>query len=223
MSNEILKVGNTCAFSWLTTASATKYHFRISRYFDFSIVDHENTNIATTVYTAVLTKGNSKYYYQWRHYAMTWQKWNEVQAFEKITGGADLTITNGKWLMFESSERATYTLQFENAPHYTYSESQIYRTQERNLAGDILSEFWTTKGKINVEFGENNTISATEKTQIIRYFGMNSGDVYLACAPFNGTGYYRKLWKVWFTEEPIVRPLDGREDRFLMSLVLEER
>lgn len=223
MSNEIIKTSNTCAFSFSAVAGSTKYHYRISRFYDFSIIDHQNTNINTTVYTTVLSQGNNKYYHQMRHYATTWQKWNEVQSLQRITSGNDLAISDGKWLMFEATERATYILQFEKAPQYNYTESQLFRTIERNLAGDILSEFWVTKGKINLEFGENNTLSVTEKNQVMRYYAMSSNDIYLACAPATGTGYYRNIWKVYFVEEPIIQPLDGNEERFMMNIILEER
>ena len=223
MSNEIIKINNTTVLTFLTVASATKYHCAVSRYYDFSIVDHENSAVVSPIYTCVLTQGVNKYYYRWRHYATTWQKWNEVNSFHRISGGADLTITDDKWVMFEASERATYTLQFTSAPQYNYTESQLFRTAERNLAGDILSEFWATKAKINLSFGENNTLSVTEKNQLMRYYSMSSNDIYLACAPSNGTGYYRNIWKVFFMEEPAIEPLDGNEERYMVELVLEER
>jgi len=223
MSNEIITSSTTFTTVFLTQASATKYHARVSRYFDFSIIDHENTNVASPIFTCVLTKGVGKYYYQWRHYATNWKKWNEVNSMHYIASGADLAISNAKWLMFEASERATYTLEFENAPQYSFTESQMFRTIERNLAGDILSEFWTTKGKITLNFGETNSISATEKNQLMRYYAMSSNDIYLACAPATGTTYYRNIWKVYFVEEPQIQPLDGNEERFIVSLVLEER
>lgn len=209
--------------TFLTVPTATKYHCRVSRYYDFSIVDHQNSTVVSPIYTCVLSQGVNKYYYQWRSFIAAWQKWDEVNSFHKITDGSDLSITDTKWLMFEASERATYILQFTSAPQYSYIESQLYRTMERNLAGDILSEFWATKGKITLDFGENNTLSITEKNQVMRYFGMSSNDIYLACAPTNGTGYYRNIWKVFFVEEPMIQPLDGNEERFMMNLVLEER
>jgi len=210
-------------FSTASVTDATKYHCRVSRYYDFSVITHEDNTLTIPIYSETLTGGSYKYYYQWCAYVGAWQKWQEVQSFERLTGGADLTVTSGKWMMFEASERATYTLVFTSAPQYSYTESQLYRTDGRNLAGDILSEFWTTKGKIRLEFKKNNTISRSEKDQVMRYFGNHCGDVYLACAPSNGEGYYRKLWKVWFTKEPEVEPLDGNEKRFMMVLDLEER
>ncbi len=204
-------------------AGATLYHCRVSRYYDFSIVDHENNTLTVPVYTCILSQGVNKYYYQWKHYLAAWQNWNEVQSFHRVTGGADLTITNDKWMMFEASERANFTLQFTSAPQYAYTEGQLFRTMERNLAGDILSEFWTTKGKINLSFGEDNTLSATEKNQLMRYYSMSSNDIYLACAPAIGGSYYRNIWKVFFVEEPKIEPLNGNEERFIVSVVLEER
>jgi hypothetical protein len=223
MANEIIKVNNTTVISCLTVPSATKYHFRISRYYDFSVIDAQNSAPVSPIYTAVLTTGVDKYYYQYRPYISSWQKWAEVNSFHRVTGGADLTITDAKWLMFEASERATYTLQFTSAPQYTWTESQLFRTAERNLAGDLLSEFWTTKAKIKLTFGENNTLSVTEKNQLMRYYSMSSNDIYLACAPATGSTYYRNIWKVYFTEEPAIQPLDGNEERFIVSVVLEER
>lgn len=222
MSNEIIKVNDTFTANWADVTSATKYHCRVSRYYDFSIVDHENNNIASSIYTCTLTQGVNKYYWQHRAYVGAWQKWNEVQSFHRVSGGADLSVTNDKWMMFEASERATYTLEFTSAPNYSYTESQLYRTAERNLAGDILTEFWTTKGKITLDFGTDNYISVTEKNQVMRYYSMSINDIYLACAPYNGSENYRKIWRVHFTEEPEVKPLAGNEEHFVMTLILEE-
>jgi hypothetical protein len=138
---------------------------------------------------------------------------------------SDLTIADGKWMMFEVIEMATYTLIFSNAPNYSITEAQLYRTIERNLAGEILSEFRTTKGKIHMDFGQTNSLSASEKNQVLRYYGMNNLDIYLACAPISadGVNYYRNIWKVFFVNEPACTPLDGNETRFVMTLELEER
>lgn len=224
MANEIITNTVSLTFSWVEATGATKNHCRISRYYDFSTITHEDATLTTGDYQPTLTGGNYKYYWQHKPYVSgSWLDWNEVQSFEKVAAGSQLTVSDGKWLMFEASERATFTLQFTSAPVYTYTESQLYRTMERNLSGDILSEFWATKGKIHLEFGENNTVSRTEKDQVMRYFGMNSNDVYLGCAPFNGADYYRKLWKVYFASEPEVRILSGNEERFILSLELEER
>jgi len=223
MVNEIIKINNTTALSGLTVAGATKYHMRVSRYYDFSIIDHEDNTLTVPTYTLVLSQGVNKYYYQWKHYATTWQNWHEAQSFHRVTGGADLAITDAKWIMFEASERADFVLQFISAPQYTYTESQMYRTAERNLAGDILSEYWTTKGKIQLDFGFSNTMSVEEKNQVMRYYGMNSKDVYLACAPSSGAGYYHKIWKIHFIEAPQIQVLDGNEERLIVSLILEER
>lgn len=224
MSNEIIKVDNSLNLDWADVNGATKYHCRISKYYDFSVITHEDTNLASSAYAPTLTGGNSKYYWQWRSYiGGVWQKWNEIQSFERVTGGNDLTVSDSKWLMFEIDERGAYTLQFENAPQYSFVESQLFRTKERNLSGDLLSEYYATKGKIHLEWGENNTISVTEKNQIMRYYNMITDDIYLACALYNGTEYYRKLWKIWFEEEPTESPLDGNEERFIMTLDLEEK
>lgn len=224
MANEIITNTVSLTFSWVEATGTTKNHCRISRYYDFSVITHEDLTLTTGNYQPTLTGGNYKYYWQHRPYVSgAWLKWNEVQSFEKLAAGSQLTVSDGKWLMFESSERATYTLEFTSAPVVTYTESQVYRTSERNLAGEILAEFWTTKGKILLEFGSNNTISKTEKDQVMRYYGENSGDVYLACAPSNGSDYYRKLWKVWFSSEPQVQHLSGNTERFTMTLNLEER
>ena len=222
MANEIITNTVSVTFSWVEATGTTKNHCRISRYYDFSVVPHEDNTLTTGNYQVDLTSGNYKYYWQHRPYVGgTWQKWNEVQSFEKGTVGS-LTVTDGKWLMFESSEMSDYTLQFTSAPNYSYTEEQIYRTGERNLVGDILSEFQTTKGSIRLEFKKNNTVSRTEKDQIMRYYGLNSGAMYLGCAPYNGADYYRKLWKIWFSKEPSVTPLDGNEERFMMVIDLEE-
>ena len=222
MANEIITNTVSVSLDWANVTGASKYHCRISRYYDFSIVPHEDNTLTTSDYTVALTSGDYKYYWQWRPYVgAAWLKWTEVQSFEKGTVGT-LTVSDGKWLMFESSEMSDYTLEFTSAPNYSYTENQLYRTQERNLVGDILSEFWTTKGQIRLEFKKNNTISRTEKDQVMRYYGLNSGAVYLACAPYNDTDYYRKLWKVWFAKKPEVEPLPGNEERFMMIIDLEE-
>ncbi len=224
MANEILTNTVSLTFSWVESTGATKNHCRISRYYDFSVIDHESNTLTTGDYTVTLTTGNYKYYWQHCSYVGTaWLPWNEVQSFEKVSSGAQFTITDGKWMMFEASERAARSLIFTSAPNYTYTESQLYRTTDRNLAGNILSEFWTTKGKIVLSFGENNTVSKIEKDQIMRYYGMNNKDVYLACAPYNGQNYYRKLWKIFFVAEPEVQSLPGNEERYIIELELEER
>lgn len=226
-ANAIMKVVNNITNSWSAVTGATKYHLRISRDYDFTTIEVQNTNItvlSTPICTNVISSGSYKYYYQWRSYISTWQPWTQVQSFEKMGSGTELTITNGKWMMFESSERSTYTLSFTSAPDYEYINDQLARTAERNLAGTLLSEFYTTKGKLILDFGENNTLSEAEKRQVERYYSLTSGNIYVACAIYDGSlNYFRHLWKVHFTTAPTIKHLPGNTSRYIMHLELEER
>jgi len=221
VSNEIIKVDNSLVFDWSDVTSATKYHCRVSRDYDFATVDHENNNLATSTYSVTLTTGAAKYYWQWRSYVGAWNKWQEVQSFERVSSGADLTITNGKWMMFAASERASTTLTFTTVPRYRYTEGKK-EYAERNINEDLLSEFYATKASIELEL---DSISAEEKNEILRYYGMTADDIYLACAPIsnNGVDYYRNIWKIYFTSKPEVKPLGGNEARYVMKLNLEEK
>jgi hypothetical protein len=85
MANEIIKDDTSLSFSWTAVTGATKYHCRISSYYDFDVIAHEDNNLATPAYAPTLTAGKGKYYWQWRSYiGGTWQKWNEIQSFKYV-------------------------------------------------------------------------------------------------------------------------------------------
>jgi hypothetical protein len=161
---------------------------------------------------------NTQYQGGWSTWSSTWSFWVDSTAEAAFT--PSVTYGIGRYSYIDPDD-TTDTYTFAANPKTKVDPVQMQRAFERNLAGDLLSEFIATRAKIMLEFNETYIV-LEQKTEIER-FANKRKDVYLVILSYNRQDVIENIYKVAFTEGPTFEPLaHGREDLFVGSVGHEE-
>ncbi len=161
---------------------------------------------------------NTQYQGGWSTWSPTWSFWVDSAAEAAFT--PSVTYGIGRYSYIDPDE-TTDTYTFAANPKTKADPVQMQKAFERNLAGDMLSEFVATRAKILLEFNETYIV-LEQKTEIER-FANKRKDVYLVILSYNRQDVVENIYKVAFTEGPTFEPIaHGREDLFVGSVGHEE-
>ena len=209
MSNETIKNDVAIVLDWEDVASATKYHCQVSKkYLDFrATLEEESDVLATSTMSfnlATPTDGD-KFYWRWKSYVDgAWGKWSEVSMFiYDSTLSADLLPANDKWLLINPATVTDY-YEFELAPlRFDLPPEALVRAEERNMAGDLLAEYYGSKHNITLDFSQYEYLGENQRAEVLRFFHLNTS-VYLSCAIPNSksAGYRHLIYEVVFANNP---------------------
>jgi hypothetical protein len=96
MSNEIIKESNSEILAWQGLSNETKWHCRVSRLYNFSTIEDEDAALTNPIFTAALTSGVGKYYWQWKGAIVTGSGSGTISY-----GAGDATVTD---ITYKTSE-----------------------------------------------------------------------------------------------------------------------
>jgi len=212
--------------SWNAVTNADLYSIQISLYADFSeILVQQNDLVSPSHSFADEGLNAAKRYWRWKYSTdsgSTWSAWSEVGSYWLDTDlTVDYTPLTGGWA-FVSCADATDQYTLSVAPRHLVVERSINRIKERNRAGDLLSEYLTTKAIISLDFPEDGYMGHEQFREIIR-FNTEVKTFLLVSNTDNGTDHVTRVWKVQFTDDPEIGMFTaGREDLLTGTLELEE-
>lgn len=158
-------------------------------------------------------------------YQSAWSAWSPVWSFWVDTAAeAAFTPTvspQPKWALVDVDETTDY-YEFAANPKMVASDQQLMRAKERNLQGDLLTEYQATRAKLFLDFEGRTYIGYQQKAEIERFANKRQA-VYLVTLTNNRQDVVENIYKVEFVEEPRFTPIsEGREDFFYGSAELEE-
>lgn len=193
-------------------------HANANAYSDGIPVKHDGSVAWTTNGTSDHVFSTS-YQGGWGVWSPTWSFWVDSTAEAAFTPSVSNGI--GRYSYIDPDE-TTDSYTFGVNPKTKVDPVQIQKAFERNLAGDLLSEFTATRAKIRLDFGGGTYIALEQKTEIER-FANKRKDVYLVVLSYNRQDVVENIYKVAFTQDPKFEPLAyGREDLFVGEVVHEE-
>lgn len=161
---------------------------------------------------------NAQYQGGWSTWSPTWSFWLDSTAEAAFTPSVSNSIGHYSYV---DPDETTDTYTFAANPKTKVYPVQIRRAFERNLAGDLLSEYTVTRAKIELDFNETY-IELEQKTEIER-FANKRKDVYLVMLTNTRQDIVENIYKVAFTQDPEFEPLaHGREDLFIGEVIHEE-
>ncbi|MBS3927805.1 MAG: hypothetical protein KGZ65_04355 [Sphingomonadales bacterium] len=161
---------------------------------------------------------NTQYQGGWGTWSPTWSFWVDSTAEAAFTPSVSNAV--GRYSYIDPDE-TTDTYTFACNPKTKADPVQMQKAFERNLSGDLLSEFIATRALIKLDFNETY-IALEQKTEIER-FANKRKDVYLVVLSYNRQDVVENIYKVAFTKGPTFEPLaHGREDLFVGDVEHEE-
>lgn len=179
---------------------------------------------ATPVWSTNGTPGQifTAYYYKWG----TWQPLRSF--FVNTAALAAYTPGATGWAFIDPDNPSDFYV-FAVAPNYEVDHIHQRRSQVKNIAGDELTEFVSTRDYITLTCGPGGKngggsayIDYQQMAEILRFFHM-SKSIYLVGVTSYGPDNHERIWKVDFTAAPQVNPIaPGREDLFEVVLPLQE-
>ena len=158
MANETVRAGTTFDFSW-TSAGAGTYQYNISAYCDFS----DGTNMVYSgtgtgpACSGTISGGSGKYYRRWRFNGGSgYGAWGELSSFFMVgTTLTDVTLASEKFVLINANDTSD-KFTFETNPiDWRIQPQQILRSQNRNMQGQLLTQFITVKASIELNFGNS--------------------------------------------------------------------
>ncbi len=161
---------------------------------------------------------NTQYQGGWTTWSNTWSFWVDSTAEAAFT--PSVTNAIGHYTYIDPDE-TTDTYTFAANPMTKVDPVQIQRAFERNLAGDLLSEFVATRANIKLDF--NATYLTLEQKTEIERFANKRKDIYLIILSYNRQDVVENIYKVAFVKGPTFEPIaHGREDLFVGEVEHEE-
>lgn len=210
----ILYTTTAIELDWTQIDEATSYDVQVSLYPDFRTT-FEDTNVAFAFYN--FTDGqvdDAKRYWRYRgRNAGGPFQWSEVGSYWVDTSApAAIVLNRGVWAMADITD-TTDIYRFEMFPQFVTVPQNLFRIQERNRLGELLSEFLTIKWSIALMFNGNQYLEHPQLDEFRRYHN-NKRTLYL-CAFIEGKWHtpIPHIWKVEFSEDPTMTMIaSGRQD-----------
>lgn len=226
-TNSVLSNDTSITLDWADVSGANLYQLQVGLKPDFSgtmIVDDNTLAVSTKAFTDSGVN-DAKRYWRWRSSAdagATWAEWSEVGSYWLNTGATgDVTLSSGQWAIFDP-DAVTDKYILPDYPLYTVTELQYNRSKERNRQGEMLTEWYASKGLITMSFGEELFITH-EHMRALKRFNCEIKTFFLATYKTNGVNVVPNIWKVVFQEDPEFKMLAaGREDFFTSEITFEE-
>src|SRR3990167_271353 len=147
-------------------------------------------------------------YQAWSAWGQTWSFWVDTTAEAAFTP----TVTNsiGRYTLIDPDD-TTDTYTFAVNPMTDTIPMQIKRAFERNLSGDLLSEYTATRAKITLEFNETY-IQEEQRNELIRFANKRKA-IYLVVLSYNRSDVVENIYKSEFVEDPSFTPIAHGRDR----------
>ncbi len=227
VTNSVLANDTSITLDWADVSGADRYHLQVGTKPDFSgsLLEDDNTLLVSTKAFTDAGANDRKRYWRWRYSTnsgSTWSEWSEVGSYWLDTDAAgDVTLASGKWALFDP-DLVTDIYTLPDYPMYKILDEQMFRVRERNRQADMLTEWYASKAKISLTFGEKLFITH-EHMRTAKRFNCEIKTFFLATYKTNGVDTVPNIWKVVFEEDPEFSMLAaGREDFFTGEYNFEE-
>lgn len=225
-TNAAIAGDGSITLDWADVSGANLYSIQVSLYPDFRVCLSSDDALAASTHTYADTgTDDAKRYWRWRYSSnggSTWSKWSEVGSFWINSGAADEFVpTAGKTYLVEPDDPTDY-VEFAVFPMFSVVPMMLNRVRERNRAGELLSEYLTTKDRILMEFSEECYVQHEQGREIVRFHN-EIKTFFIVASVYDGLVYTTRTWKVQFTEDPEMSMVaSGRTDLLVGSLEAEE-
>ncbi len=201
-NNKVLIHTTAITFDWEDVAGATKYKLQVSKYIDFSSFEL-NTEPVPSTKAHVITGGVGKYYWRWRAFVGSYNEnypWREVSSFiyDDAMFAGFTAIPN--WVMINKNVvTEVEKFQFQVEPlDWEIEEPHLYKVKKRNLKGEILSEYKTTKGMLKFDLSQQAYIGQNQKAEFQRFYNLHTS--FYICRQFEDLDNVNKVSRIWEVE-----------------------
>lgn len=212
--------------NWYAVPHVLNYRVQVSLYPDFrSTIIDEWVDISQYSFTD-LEENDRKRYWRW-HPSLDgltkYEPWSEVGSYWLDTTLPEDVELNRNEFAFVNPADSRDQYQFELFPTYSITFRNLYRIQERNRLGELLSEFLTVKDLITLNFTGGQFVEHVQYHEMLRFHN-DIRTFYLAC--FKDGERQRPMphvWKVEFSADPSFTMIAaGRQDLLEGSITFEE-
>lgn len=150
----------------------------------------------------------------------SWQQWSPIWSFW-LDSTFPTTVTPTGFMLVDPTELAdAYTFVAQPDPPKV-TEAMVLRGQDRNILGDVLTEYTTQRSTIELTF-DDAYIGYVQAAEIQR-FAHKRKNVFLVLTDYNGQDTRERVFKVEFAEPPEFVPIaPGRHDYFRGSATFIE-
>ena len=211
-TNSVLYKTSSVTLDWADVTGANLYHLQVSvGNPDFSgVLECEDSALAAS--TKAFTDDGTdetKRYWRWRYSTdggTTWSEWSEVGSYwMDTTATAEITLAADAWALLDPDAVSDkYT--FGTFPLYSIVNENIDRGKVRNRLGTLMSEYVTTKARIELNFPG---YILWEQYCAFRRFNEVVKTFFLACYKSNETDNVQHIWKVEFDVDPTMTMLSS--------------
>lgn len=221
----ILFTTTDITLDWTQIDEASSYQLQVSLFPDFRTTFVDIVAPFAFYDFSDLQINDAKRYWRFRPHNGTsyFLPWSEVGSYWVDTTAAQpIELTRGQWLMADP-ELTTDTYIFDTNPMFTTVPSNIYRIQDRNRLGTLLSELLTIKWNIQLMFTGAQYVDHMQVDEFRRYH--NDVRTFFLCAFIDGKWHVPMphIWKVEFTQDPTLTMIaSGRQDLLSGTLTFTE-
>lgn len=213
-------------FNWASVSGSLGYRIQVSLFSDFREVFEDVLVTSSEHAFTDLEVNDQKRYWRWYptiDLVTKYEPWSEVGSYWLDTTLAyDVELNRNEFAFVDENDSAD-VYEFELFPTYNILPRNMYRIQERNRAGELLSEFLTVKEVITLSFDGGQYIEHPQLNEMKRFHN-DIRTFFLAC--FKDGERNRPMphvWKVEFTTDPSLTMIAaGRQDLLSGTITLEE-
>ena len=224
---KVLYNQTTIELDWAGVSGADFYQIQVSLYPDFRSnfvdVSHDESDYTFTDSEA----NNAKRYWRWRpsrEAGADWiEPWSEVGSYWLDTGASDeIDVPRHYWVLADP-EDVTDLYWFDLPPVYTIVPQNLYRFQDRNRLGELLSEFLTIKNDIQLQFQGSQFIAHAQLNEFRRFHNTKRTFFIATYKIGERARPMPNIWKVEFSQDPTFTMIaPGRPDLLRGMAVMTE-
>jgi hypothetical protein len=213
---------------WAQVPAASNYRVQVSLFPDFRTNFIDDSTLVVSQHTFTDSQvNNAKRYWRWQPLLapgpVAVEPWSEIGSYWLDTGAAEeITLPRDVWAIFDADDVTDY-YELELFPIYTIVPANLYRAQERNRLGELLSEFLTVKNEIALSFTGQQYVTHGMLNEF-RRFHNTLRTFYLAT--YKDGEWHRpmpNIWRVQFTQDPMMSMIAaGRGDLVAGNLTMTE-
>ena len=185
---------------WASIANSLSYFIQVSLYADFRST-FVNTSVSRSEYSFTDSQPSGRKRY-WR-YAPTLdgvnrqEPWSEVGSYWLDTAlSRQFELNRNEW-GFADPRDMLDTYELDLFPTSLHVKRNLYRSQERNRVGELLSEFLTVKDYITLNCVGQQFIEMAQLSELERFHNIKR-TFFLAC--FKDGSRARPMPHVWLVE-----------------------
>lgn len=170
--HKIIYNQTSIALNWSPFESAVSYFIQVSLYPDFR-TNFVDTSVSLSEYSFTDSQpSGQKRYWRWAptvNGSELFAPWSEVGSYWLDTAlSAEVTLQRNEWALANPDDMLDVR-EFDQFPTYVAVKRNLYRYQERNRRGELLSEFLTVKGLITLNFTGQQFLEHSDLDEIERF------------------------------------------------------